>query len=141
MRHRSNWFDAEIASYIYLLKADFDPWTREYSFRSLDSNTTETDTAAVRQLVENHSFTVPLDAPLEPGRSYYFTARATLKFLTTDDIREVEEWLGGHMRRRSLVDLPLGILGMIKDAAGLGDESAAARSERFRVAEGVVAYE
>jgi hypothetical protein len=141
MRHRSNWFDAEVESFVYLLKVDFDPWDRVYSFHSTEGETEASDTAAVRDLLERQTLNVPLAEPLEPDRTYYFNARATLKLLTADDIREVEEWLGGHMRRRSLVDLPSGIFGMLKDAAGLGDESASARSRRFRLAGRGIAYE
>jgi hypothetical protein len=140
MRDRKNWFDAQLARYAYLLKVDFDPWTRAYSFMSPDYEKEETDTSAVHDLIEYQSLTFPLEKPLDPSRLYYLHARVVLKLLTADDIREVEEWLGGHMKRRSLIDLPGGLLGIFKDAAGLGDESAASRSRKFWVRDGGVVY-
>lgn len=138
MRQRRNWFDAQVDRYTYLLKVDYDPWSRLYSFQSPEEETEERDTTAVRRLIESQSLSFPLEDPLDPSRIYYLNARATLKLLTADDIREVEEWLGGHMKRRSIIDLPGGFLGILKDASGLGDESETARSRDFRLRGGGV---
>lgn len=132
-RNRRHWFDSRVARYVYLVKLSYDPWTRVYSLRSPADLREESDTASVRRFIEEHALTVPWIPEPDTTRTYFFSVRATLKLLTADDIREVEEWLGGHMKHRSLLDLPVGLLGVLKEASGLGDESASAKGGRFLI--------
>ncbi|MBU1702359.1 MAG: DUF4390 domain-containing protein [Candidatus Eisenbacteria bacterium] len=133
-KNRSTWFDSRILRNAYLLKMDYDTWNQEFLLRNTEREYRETDTLIVKSLVERQKLTFPWNPPPDSSRVYYLTVQATLKLLTVDDIREVEDWLGGHLKRRkSPLGIPFSLLGILKEASGLGDRTARANSGRFRI--------
>ncbi|MBD3336494.1 MAG: DUF4390 domain-containing protein [Candidatus Eisenbacteria bacterium] len=136
-RDRNHWFDSRLEEHTYVIKLDYDPWRREFILREGDGERRETDSLAVKRWLEAPDVRFPWNDAADSTDVFFLTGKATLKLLTADDIREVEDWLGGHLkRRRSPLSIPFGLLGILKDASGLGDESSRARSYSFRMRNG-----
>jgi hypothetical protein len=133
-KNRSAWFDSRLGRNAYLLKMDYNAWNREFLLKNTEREYRESDTLAVKALIEHQSLSFPWRPAADTSRTYYLTVQATLKLLTADDIREVEDWLGGHLKRRkSPLGIPFSLLGILKEASGLGDQTAKAASERFKI--------
>jgi hypothetical protein len=76
-------------------------------------------------------------AQLGKTSRYYEIVSVTVKPLTVEDLRRVEDWLSGEAKRTgkpgpgSIARLPRYIVGVLANLSGLGDETARWRSDSF----------
>jgi hypothetical protein len=133
-RERRGWLDARVARIRRVWKVLFDPWSRTFTLRQDADTLVTADALEARRLLERPLLSLPLPRGAAAA-TYHVTARCAVKLMTAEDIREVEEWVGGHLRDRPLLRLPGALLGLLKDAAGLGDVVREGNSPSFNPAE------
>ena len=135
-RERKGWIDAVQTQRIERFRLRRDPWSGTYSASDGD----RTFTADSLETVERWLSRMPLALPLERewcGRGHVYWADVTIAVLplTAEDLGEVEYWISGEPGTEpfSLLSIPRGLFGLVRDVTGLGDRRSRARSGRFSV--------
>jgi len=132
-RERSGWLDAQQAVEIERFRVRRDPWSGAYSA----SDGTRTFMADSLETIERWLSEMPLRIPLERrwgghGEVFWIELTTVVLPLTTEDLGEVEYWISDPEEESiSLLSIPRGLFGLVRDATGLGDRRSRARSERF----------
>lgn len=132
-RERSGWVDALETREIERFRVRRDPWSGTYSA----SDGARTFTADSLETVERWLSNMPLRVPLEQrccdGDEVFWIEFTTVVLpLTTEDLGEVEYWISDPEEESiSLLFIPRGLFGLVRDVTGLGDRRSRTRSERF----------
>ncbi|MFH1278170.1 MAG: DUF4390 domain-containing protein [Candidatus Eisenbacteria bacterium] len=140
-RSRSRWFDRLERTRYLVFRIERDVLSGVYRVRSADGGFWEVRTTEALEDLTLRPGAVrvaPLDR-VDGRQAHYFSARARVKPLELEQIREIEAWLEGKIPGEEESDPGGGILGMpervfgfVAGLAGLGEESIEARSVTFR---------
>ena len=132
-RERSGWTDARQAMEIERFRVRRDPWSGAYSA----SDGARSFTADSLETIERWLSNMPLSIPLEQrwcgrGEVFWIELTTVVLPLTTEDLGEVEYWISDPEEESiSLLSIPRGLFGLVRDVTGLGDRRSRTRSERF----------
>jgi hypothetical protein len=144
-RDRAGWFDQLVESRSALFRVRYDAWGEDFDVgRDVEPATHVGDLDEVADSLERPML-LPIGprSRLTPGHRYYLVVTASLRPLTPEGLREIEEFLGrqsprrtsrpGSMPASSLARLPRSLLSVIAALSGLGDEIAVRRTARFAI--------
>lgn len=141
-RDRAGWFDRLESTHSVLYRIRYDAWREDFDLQRgiepvahLDSLTT-----VAGQLSQPiHILLADLEA-LHPGERYYAVISSSLRLLSSEGLREIEEFLAqrGAGGRRSgppaaVVRLPRSILSVLAALTGLSAEMATYRTPYFQL--------
>lgn len=132
-KERSGWLDAMQAVEIERFRVRRDPWSGTYSA----SDGERTFTADSLETVERWLSNMPLQIPLERewcgnGDTFWIELTTVILPLTAEDLGEVEYWISDPEEESiSLLSIPRGLFGLVRDVTGLGDRRSRTRSGRF----------
>lgn len=135
-RERSGWVDAMQTVVIERFRVRRDPWSGSYSA----SDGSRTFTADSLETVERWLSEMPLRVPLERewsgrGDVFWIDLTTVVLPLTAEDLGEVEYWISDPDKESiSLLTIPRGLFGLVRDVTGLGDRRSRVRSGRFSLA-------
>jgi hypothetical protein len=138
-KRRAFWFDKLVLAIKSEHKVVYDPWERRFRVRSgpvrRKARTVPTLDSLTTFLFSERRLPLVATAALDPGARYYVSVRATIRPLTAADLDEVEEWLLGEVKSpdRPARGVPGYLLGIAVNISGLGDRTALAKSESFRI--------
>jgi hypothetical protein len=136
---RPGWFDRLVAEQTVAWRASRNVWTDDYTLkRGTEPERTVPDVEAVETEI-GRPMRVRITPLSQLGRQtrYYVMVSVTVKPLTVEDLRRVEDWLSGEAKRSgkpgpgSIARLPRYLVNVLANLSGLGDETARWRSESF----------
>jgi hypothetical protein len=136
---RPGWFDRLVAEQTVDWRASRNVWSDDFTLKR--------DGGAERTLGDAEAVEAEIGRPmrvriapvgqLDKQARYYVLVSATVKPLTVEDLRRVEDWLSGEAKRTgkpgpgSIARLPRYLVNVLANLSGLGDETARWRSESF----------
>jgi uncharacterized protein DUF4390 len=139
-RDRAGWFDQLVESRSLLYRIRYDAWGEDFD---VGRGTEEAQHLGSLDDVAD-SLSRPLRVPLmpqdklTPGHRYYLVVTASLRPLTPEGLREIEDFLShnGHARpgpfpSGSLAQLPRSFFSVLTALSGFGDEIATRRTPEF----------
>jgi len=151
-RDRRGWFDQLVESRSLLYRIRYDAWGEDFDVaRDMEE---ESHLGALTEVADSlmRPMIVPLVArsKLTAGHRYYMVVTASLRPLTPEGMREIEDFLShqsgnGHARpgpfpSGSIASLPRSVFSVLAALSGLGDEIASKRTPMF-LPEGVRPYQ
>jgi len=142
-RDRAGWFDQLVESRSLLYRIRYDAWGEDFDVaRGMEE---ENHLGSLTDVAD--SLMRPLYVPLLPrarltnGHRYYLVVTASLRPLTPESLREIEDFLShqshnGHSRpgpfpSGSLAHLPRSFFSVLTTLSGFGDEVATRRTPEF----------
>jgi len=136
---RTGWFDRLVAEQSVAWRASRNVWSDDFTLkRGQDPEHTVSDVeAAEAEIGRPMRVRIAPFAHLDKDKRYYVIVSVTVKPLTVEDLRRVEDWLSGEAKRSgkpgpgSIARLPSYVVGVLANLSGLGDESARWRSDSF----------
>jgi hypothetical protein len=140
---KPGWFDRLVAEQTVAWRASRNVWSDDFTLRrGTEPEHTVPDVEAVEAEIGRalRVRIAPLSG-LSPEARYYVLVTVTVKPLTVEDLRRVEDWLSGEAKRSgkpgpgSIARLPRYLVGVLANLSGLGDETLRWRSTSFRPAE------
>jgi len=136
---KPGWFDRLVAEQTVAWRASRNVWSDDFTLRrGTEPEHTVPDVEAVEAEIGRalRVRIAPLSA-LSPDTRYYVLVTVTVKPLTVEDLRRVEDWLSGEAKRTgkpgpgSIARLPRYLVGVLANLSGLGDETTRWRSASF----------
>ncbi|MCA9727197.1 MAG: hypothetical protein KC729_05890 [Candidatus Eisenbacteria bacterium] len=133
-RERRGWVDATLETSVERFRFRRDPWSGSYS--ATDGE--RTFSADSLGTIETWLLESPLRLPLQASwcgseDALFVDLTIAVLPLTAEDLGEVEYWISGDEDEPSvsLLSIPRGLFGLVRDVTGLGDKRSRWRSDRF----------
>lgn len=136
-KQRSSWWDSEVSAGGEELRIFYDVLDDRYDmFDGAGRNiaTGQSIESLEEVLGEGQRLEMARLTLLRTDHRYYVEVKARLEPLDEEEIRDLENWLGGSRRQDSeelLSDLARHAVGLLKDMAGLGGRTIRAKSAAF----------
>jgi len=136
---KAGWFDRLVAEQTVAWLASRNVWSDDFTLkRGAEPEHTVADVeAAEAEIGRPVRVRIAPFSQLGASTRYYVIVNVTVKPLTVEDLRRVEDWLSGEAKRSgkpgpgSIARLPRYIVGVLANLSGLGDETARWRSDSF----------
>ncbi len=138
-KRRSFWFDKLVFAIKSERRVFYDPWAATFRVRSgpraRGDRTVPSLDSLQSVLFSERRLPLMAVAALDSTARYYVSVRATIRPLSAEDLSEIEDWLSGEVKGPAGPPhgVPGYLLGIAVNVSGLGDRTALARSESFRV--------
>jgi hypothetical protein len=143
-RDRTGWFDRLEATRSTLCRVRYDAWRGDYDLRRGAEAVQHADSLGEVAALLARPLRLPVaeSRSLLPGHRYYLVVTASLRPLTPEGVREVEQFLSSQLRSSggsaangsgsvSIGRLPSSLLSALAALSGLGDEIAVHRTPPF----------
>jgi hypothetical protein len=143
-RDRAGWFDRLEATRSTICRVRYDAWRGDYDLRRGAEPVQHADSLGEVAALLARPLRLPVaeTRTLQPGRRYYLVVTASLRPLTPEGVREVEQFLSSQLRSSgsagangagsvSIGRLPSSLLSALAALSGLGDEIAVHRTPPF----------
>jgi hypothetical protein len=143
-RDRAGWFDRLEATRSVLWRVRYDAWRGDYDLRRGAEPVLHADSLGAVAALLSRPLRLPVARArdLPPGHRYYVVVTASLRPLTPEGVREVEQFLSTQLRSSggagaggsgsvSIGRLPSSLLSALAALSGLGDEMVVHRTPAF----------
>ncbi len=136
---KTGWFDRLVAEQTVAWRVSRNVWSDDFALkRGAEPERTVSDAeAAEAEIGRPMRVRIAPLSQLDKDKRYYVIVSVTVKPLTVEDLRRVEDWLSGEAKRTgkpgpgSIARLPRYIVGVLANLSGLGDETARWRGDSF----------
>lgn len=136
-RDRAGWSDQRLLRVVERFRVRRDAWTGIYEIVGRDGALFAADSLATIDVwLQQKPARLAIDRDWARGNGSFWVEQTRIVIpLSAEDLGEVEDWLSGELGGDggSILSIPRGLLNILRNMSGLGDQKSSARSERFNM--------